>query len=64
MQTLEHQALNSKFEKFLATFRSHVCKKAKPFSASGVPLTRNVYVEFLPNVILKNQMNPPYRVDT
>jgi hypothetical protein len=53
MQKLEHQALNSKFEKFLATFRSHVCKNAKPFSASGVPLTGNVYVEFLRNIILE-----------
>jgi hypothetical protein len=53
VQKLEHQTLTARFEKFLSMFRSHVCKNAKPFCACHVPLTGNVYVEFVRNIVTK-----------
>ena len=53
MHRLEYQTTNEKFEKFLNTFRSHVCEHSTPFGKGGVPLTGKVYVDFLQNIVEK-----------
>lgn len=38
-------AMSPKFERFLDTFRKHVCAHAQPVRAAGVPLSGRLYVE-------------------
>ena len=42
---------NSKFERAVGAFRSHMCAHAPPFTADGVPLSGAVYVEFVRSIV-------------
>lgn len=47
------QAVNAKFDRFLNTFRSHLCKHAAPIAAQGVPLTGKTYVALLRTLVAR-----------
>lgn len=43
--------VNAKFERFLSTFRDHVCEHGPCMTAAGVPMTGPVYAEYVKTIV-------------
>ena len=51
VRDLEKYGTSNKFDKFITTFRNHLCKNAPHFCAAGRPLSGREYVSFVKTVL-------------